>query len=138
MEPCATVAQPPAMTTATTPEETHAAIAAAFNAGDLEAYVDAYEAGAVVLTPPEGRPARGLDEIRASAAPLFALEPTVEIDVIEKVESDGLALTLAHWRLAGTEADGTPVELSGRGSIVSRRQPDGRWLIVLDIPVRPG
>jgi ketosteroid isomerase-like protein len=57
--------------------------------------------------------------------------------VIEKVESDGMALTLAEWRLAGTGPDGSPVELTGHGTIVSRRQPDGSWRILLDIPVRP-
>jgi ketosteroid isomerase-like protein len=57
MEPRARASQPVAMTTATTPEETHAVIAAAFNAGDLEAFVGAYEPDAVVLTPPAGRPA---------------------------------------------------------------------------------
>jgi len=29
------------------------------------------------------------------------------------------------------------VELTGRGSIVSRRQPDGSWRIVLDNPLTP-
>jgi hypothetical protein len=29
------------------------------------------------------------------------------------------------------------MELAGRGTIVSRRQSDGRWLIVLDRPLTP-
>ncbi|HEY6762077.1 MAG TPA: hypothetical protein VI318_21430, partial [Baekduia sp.] len=38
---------------------------------------------------------------------------------------------------AGRDGDGDVVQLVGRGTIVSRRQPDGRWLIVLDRPESP-
>ena len=38
--------------------------------------------------------------------------------------------------MTATDGD-APVEISGRGTIVSRRQPDGSWLIVLDNPVSP-
>jgi ketosteroid isomerase-like protein len=31
-----------------------------------------------------------------------------------------------------------PVRLTGRGTMVSRRQPDGSWGIVLDDPLSPG
>jgi ketosteroid isomerase-like protein len=61
----------------------------------------------------------------------------MDIEVVKKVEGDGLALTHARWALAGTEADGSHVELSGRGTIVSRRQPDGGWRIVLENPLTP-
>ena len=96
-----------------------------------------YEEDATVLLPPDGTAARGKAEIRRGTEPLFALRPTAEIEVVGKAESDGLALTLAHWTLVGTEPDGSRAELTGRGSIVSRRRPDGSWRIVLDIPVRP-
>ena len=45
--------------------------------------------------------------------------------VAGKLQSDGLAMTYARWRLVGTDAEGAPVDLSGDGTIVSRRQPDG-------------
>ena len=44
------------------------------------------------------------------------------------LESEGVALTHARWRTGS---------ISGRGSIVSRRQPDGTWLIVLDDTLTP-
>jgi ketosteroid isomerase-like protein len=59
------------------------------------------------------------------------------MEVAKKLQSDGLALTQARWNLTGTDADGERVELAGEGTIVSRRQPDGSWLIVLDNPIRP-
>jgi uncharacterized protein (TIGR02246 family) len=120
------------------PEQTHALLEAAFNAGDVDAFADVYEEDAALLVPPDGELVVGREEIRAALAPQFALEQkAARIEVIAKVETDGLALTNAHWRLAGTDADGNAVELAGSGTIVSRRQPDGTWLIVSDRPVRP-
>ena len=117
------------------PEETHALIAAAFNAGDLDALVETYEEGATLIVPPGGERVSGKDEIRSALAATFALEPTAAMEVVATLEADGLALTFGRWHLAGTDADGNRVELSGRGTIVSRRQPDGRWLIALDNPI---
>jgi uncharacterized protein (TIGR02246 family) len=121
---------------AASPEQIHALIAAAFDAGDIDAFLRLHEADATVVVPPDGRQVTGTDAIRAALAPTFALAPTVRIDVVGKVEGDGLALTHARWRLVGT-ADGEPVEMSGRGTVVSRRHPDGRWRIVLDNPMSP-
>lgn len=121
--------------TAKTPEETHAALESAFNAGDVEAFVHAFEPDALMVTPPGGDVARGRDEIRVAAEPLFALAPSAHIDVLGKLERDGLALTLARWSVRGADADGETVELGGNGTIVSRRQPDGTWLIALDHPL---
>ena len=111
-------------------------IAAAFNAGDLEAFAQLYEADATVIVPPEGRHVTGRDAIRAAMEPMFALDTSVRSEVVEKLESDGLALTHAHWSVVAT-GGGDRVELAGRGTIVSRRQPDGTWRIVLDNPMSP-
>jgi uncharacterized protein (TIGR02246 family) len=118
------------------PEEIHALIAAAFNAGDLEAFLDLHEDDAAVIVPPDGRRVSGRDAIRAAVEPIFALHPTAEIEVVGKRQTDGLALT--HARLNVVAGDGRDrLEVSGRGAIVSRRQPDGTWRIVLDNPMTP-
>ncbi len=57
--------------------------------------------------------------------------------VFKVVESDGLALTHARWTLSATAPDGQPLELQGRGTIVSRRQGDGTWRIAIDDPLTP-
>jgi ketosteroid isomerase-like protein len=122
---------------AQTPEEIPALLAAAFNAGDLDAFVEAHEPNASTIVPPDGTVATGRVEIRKALAPTFALDPTLENEVVGQLESDGLALTHARWALRGTDADGETVELGGRSTIVSRRQPDGSWLIVLETPQSP-
>jgi uncharacterized protein (TIGR02246 family) len=122
---------------ARSPEETHELLAAAFNGGDLEAFLDVYDEHALLVVPPTGRRISGRAEIRAAMQETFRLHPTVTIEVVDKLEADGLALTLAQWALEGTGASGQRVRLKGRGTIVSRRQPDGSWRILLDQPVRP-
>jgi ketosteroid isomerase-like protein len=41
------------------PEEIHALIAAAFNAGDLDAFIELHEQEAATIVPPEGRRVHG-------------------------------------------------------------------------------
>jgi uncharacterized protein (TIGR02246 family) len=117
--------------TARTPQEVHAEIAAAFNAGDIDAFLDLHEPDAATVAPPDKTPVRGRNAIRAATEPVFALRPQVSIVVVDKVERDGLALTQARWHLAAVDGDET-IEMSGQGTIVSRRQADGGWRIALE------
>jgi uncharacterized protein (TIGR02246 family) len=119
---------------ARTPEEIQALIAAAFNAGDLDAFLQLHEEDATVVVPPDGDRVSGREAIRAAVQPTFALRPTIRNEVVDKLQSDGLALIHARWNLAGTD-DGQLVEMSGRAAVVSRRQPDGTWRIVLENPM---
>ena len=109
----------------------HAEIAAAFNAGDIDAFLALHEEDAATVVPPDKRHVSGWDEIRAATEPIFALDPSIQIEVVGKVEADGLALTHARWNMSATDGD-QPVEMSGRGTIVSRRQADGTWRIALE------
>ena len=121
---------------ARSPEEIHASLAATFNERDLDAYARNYEENAAMILPPEGNRASGRDAIRAAVEATFELRPSLQIDVVETLQADGLALTHARWSLTGTDA-GERVELSGRGTLVSRRQPDGSWRIVLENTMTP-
>jgi uncharacterized protein (TIGR02246 family) len=117
-----------------TPDELHAIIQDAINRSDMDAFVDVHEDDATVVVPPDGRSAHGHDQIRAAIAPLLALAPEMATVVVKKLEADGLALTHGRWRLAVSE-QGNRSELHGHGTMVSRRQPDGTWRIVLDDPL---
>jgi uncharacterized protein (TIGR02246 family) len=114
------------------PEEIHALIGAAFNAADRDGFAQLYEEDATVTgVPPDGGHVSGRNAIVAATEPIFALEPSARMEVVEKVEGDGFALTQGRWTIVGTDA-GEPVEMSGRGTMVSRRQPDGGWRVVLE------
>jgi len=119
------------------PEELNALLEAAFNAGDIDAFLDLHDDDSALIVPPEGAQVSGRDAIRAAVAPTFALAPAFRSEVVGKLEGNGLALTHARWTMSGTAEDGAPIEMSGRGTIVSRRHPDGSWRIVLDNPMSP-
>ena len=120
--------------TARSPEEIHSLIALALSDGDGDAFAALHEPTATIVVPPEGRRVTGRDAIRSAIEPVLALRPVMRIEVVDKIETDGLALTHGHWTLAGAEGDEL-IEMSGRGTMVSRRQPDGSWRIVLDNPL---
>jgi ketosteroid isomerase-like protein len=122
---------------ALTPEAVHAVLEDAFNRSDLDAYTEAYEPLATLVVPPEGRIVSGRAEIRAATAPVFAGRVRLRSRVLRTVDGGGLALTHARWELTGTAADGAALTLTGRGTIVSRRRPDGTWGILLDDPMSP-
>jgi uncharacterized protein (TIGR02246 family) len=116
------------------PEELHALVAAALNSGDADAFAALHEPAATIVVPPQGRRVTGREAIRAAIAPILALQPVMHIEVVDKVQADGLALTHGHWTLAGS-GRGELIEMSGKGTMVSRQQPDGSWRIVLDNPL---
>jgi ketosteroid isomerase-like protein len=120
---------------ASTPEAVHEVLTGAFRRGDLDAYIALHEDDAVLVMPPDGMVVRGREDIRGAAAPMLAAAPRLSSVVHRKLETGGLALTQARWEFDGTAPDGSPLRLSGRGIIVSRRRPDGTWGIVLDDPL---
>jgi uncharacterized protein (TIGR02246 family) len=122
---------------ALTPDAVHAVLEDAFNRSDLDAYTEAYEPLATLVVPPEGRVVSGRAQIRAATAPVFAGRPRLRSRVLRTVDGGGLALTHARWELTGTDADGAPMTMTGRGTIVSRRRADGTWGILLDDPMSP-
>src|SRR5687767_4557906 len=107
------------------PEDIPGMIAAAFNEGGPDDLVALYEPDAVLVVPSSGEQVHGLDAITARAHAMFDHITAARIDVVAKVQSDGLAMTHADWSLTEAAADGPGSETSGRGTVVSRRQPDG-------------
>ena len=116
------------------PEEIHVLIAAALNAGDLDAFVALHEEGATTLVPPDGQPVSGREAIRAALAPMFALRPSARIEVVGKLEADGLALTHARLNVVAGRGRRRPGSIrprnhrlptpSGRQLAHRPRQPD--------------
>ena len=65
---------------------------------------------------------------------LLALRPVLTSHVERGPGRDDIALVVNDWSMVGTAPDGTEVTQSGRSADVVRRQPDGRWLVVVDKP----
>ena len=65
---------------------------------------------------------------------MLALKPKFELEFKKAVQAGDIALLFSEWTLSATNPDGNAVEMEGRTSDVARRQPDGRWLVVIDNP----
>lgn len=105
----------------------------AFASGDIDRIMTTYEPGAVVVGEP-GAPVTGSSALRAMFASFVAVNPKFVFLDHEIIEAGDLALHFNTWRMTGTAPDGTPVEQGGLSVVVLRRQPDGRWLMVIDDP----
>ena len=117
------------------PEQCDHLLIEALHAGDADAAVALYEANAsfVINT---GEIVVGHAGIRKIMEGYLAAKARF---TLEKVNAalcgiGDLAITRARWRAEGTGPDGAPFSLGGQSIEVVRRQPDGRWLFVIDVP----
>jgi ketosteroid isomerase-like protein len=115
------------------PEEIHELVAGHFNSSDFDALASLYEEEATLALQPD-KVVTGRESIRAAFQDFFALKGKIEIKTRYALRSGAIALLSAEWRLEGTAPEGKTVEMSGRSAEVARRQPDGRWLYVVDHP----
>lgn len=109
------------------PEELTRLFVERVNAGDAEGLAALYEPEAVLAYPP-GQVTAGREAIRALYERMVAARPRFEPEApLPTLRSGDLALTSTRRR------DGKGVRVQ-----VARRQPDGRWLRVFDVPELPG
>ena len=115
------------------PEDCDNLLIEALNTGDLEAAVACYEPDASFVVEP-GKVVTGHAAIREVLESWLALKPKLTIEA-NAVQSGDVALLRSKWTLKGTGSDdGKPVEMSGNGTEVVRRQTDGSWLFIIDNP----
>ena len=113
------------------PEETVELVSAALSDGDLEAVLAQYERGAV-LQPWAADAGRCGSSLRETVADLMALRLPLSATVHTVLASGDLALVLGERAIAGTGPASEQIRLSGLGSSVVRRQPNGTWRIVAE------
>ena len=109
------------------------AMTGSFNRGDVDGVMRTYEPGAVVLGQP-GAPVQGDAPLRAMFAEFIAAKARFTFDAHEVIAAGDVALHLTPWKMTGVGPDGSPITASGLSLAVLRRQPDGRWLMVIDNP----
>ncbi|TDB80535.1 nuclear transport factor 2 family protein [Micromonospora sp. KC721] len=117
------------------PEDIPGLIAESFNSNDMQAMLDLYEPDGILVQPPDGRQAVGLEAVTAELKPMFAAITAADITMTSIMRTGDIAMTHADWHLVGKHEDGQAIDLRGKGTVVSRQQVDGTWRIVIDDPV---
>ena len=115
------------------PEDLHPLFAQALNAGDVEALAALYSADACLMAE-RGTPARGSADLRAALARYVAAESRIELSTRNVVRAGDTALLVGDWRFRRMGKDDREVLTSGTSIEVVRRQPDGRWCYLIDLP----
>ncbi len=105
----------------------------ALNAHDLESLMALYEPAAALMPVP-GQTVVGTAAIREALAGFVAANPTIRTSGRLVAQTGDIALLANDWTLALTGADGKPSSMSGHAVEIARRQPDGGWLFVMDMP----
>jgi ketosteroid isomerase-like protein len=118
----------------TKPEYIQRHFAEAINSGKIDAVVALYEPDATLVVPPSGPAVTVLAAIRDALEPVLALKGKMVLDTTYCIQAGDVALLRGKWRLTGTGPDGHPVTMEGESAEVARRQPDGRWLYIVDHP----
>ena len=120
------------MHSAASPEDLHKLFEQMLNSGDTDALADLYAVDGFLMA--RGAPARGSSAIRQELAKYVAMKPIIQLATRRVVQAGDTALLLADWQFHGTTGDGGQVSTSGTSIEVARRQPDGSWRYVIDLP----
>ncbi len=115
------------------PQDVIAKLVTAMNTQDVTTAITLFEPGASFVMKP-GVVVSGIAGIRQALEGFMALKPTLTIEAQQIVQAGDVAQYCARWSLKGTDPTGTAVQLGGRSSSILRRQPDGRWLFLVDNP----
>ena len=116
-----------------TPEDTDRLFVEALNAGRIDDLVALYEPNATLMPSP-GKLVTGSSAIRDSLGQFITAKPKMSLSAKMVAQSGDLAVLTAKWDLAMTGQDCKPTNMSGHSLQVVRRQSDGRWLFVIDLP----
>ncbi len=116
-----------------TPEEFLDSQVQEFNRGNISFLMRLYEKDACFAYTP-GQTVNNLESIRQAFQSLIYMGAKLEAKTKRVLGASDLALIITEWSINGNEPDGKPINLTGRGTVVLRRQSDGTWLIVIENP----
>jgi uncharacterized protein (TIGR02246 family) len=115
------------------PAAIHQRFCEACNAGELDRLLNLYEPDAVIVER-TGEIIQGTAAIRHHLSGLLAMRPAMRILDSKAIVVGELAQLSSHWQCTVIAPDGSAAQLEYHGSELSRRQPDGTWLLAIDNP----
>ena len=118
------------------PGDVHTQFFDAFNAKDVEALASLYESDALLAMPGGGGTLAGIDAIRRALEMGVGSGRTFRHESQVVHQSGDIAVLDCKSTVMDTAADGTVTSQEGFSVEVVRRQPDGTWRFVIDLPGR--
>ncbi|NLR67986.1 SgcJ/EcaC family oxidoreductase [Chitinophaga varians] len=108
-------------------EDVHAALAAAFNTGDINQVYTIYDYNGIIVPEP-GKVVSGKQQFEEAVKAIMAVKGTMEIKTVYCLQTGDVAVGRSEWNIT----DGDEVKVSAKGIEVMRRQADGSWKVVID------
>lgn len=111
----------------------------AYTSGDVEALVKMHAPESLIQSP-FGRMLEGLDGAREYYTMAIAYAPKnrhVTIKESKTRQFGDLVIQNSTWDFSAARPDDTPVEFSGRSSVVVQRTPDGLYIVDYHPAVNP-
>lgn len=121
------------MSKTVTPEDLLNSQVEEFNKGNTNFLMTLYEKDVCIASKP-GQVVKDLEGIRRTLQDFIGKGAKLEARVKRVLQAGNLALLITEWSLNGTEPDGRIFDLTGRGTVVLRRQSDDTWLMVIENP----
>ena len=108
-------------------EDAHAALAAAFNTGDVATVLSMYDFNGIIVPEP-GKPVSGKEKFEEAIKAILSIKGKMEIKTVYCLQTGNLAVGRSEWNIT----DGNEIKVSAKGIEVMRQQADGTWKIVID------
>ena len=111
------------------PTDVHAALAAAFNTGDVATVMSMYDVTGIIVPEP-GKPVSGKEQFEEAIKGILSIKGTMEIKTVYCLQTGNIALGRSEWSIT----DGEEVKISAKGIEVMQLQDNGTWKIIIDQP----
>jgi ketosteroid isomerase-like protein len=108
-------------------EDAHAALAAAFNTGNVATVMNMYDVTGIIVPEP-GKPVSGKEKFEEAIKAILSIKGKMEIKTVYCLQSGNIAVGRSEWNIK----DGNEVKISAKGIEVMTQQADGTWKIVVD------
>ena len=108
-------------------EDAHAALAAAFNTGDVATVMGMYDVTGIIVPEPE-KPVSGKEKFEEAVKAILSIKGKMEIKTVYCLQTGNIAVGRSEWSIT----DGNEVKISAKGIEVMKQQADGTWKIVVD------
>jgi len=108
-------------------EDTHSALADAFNTGNVDTVMKMYDVNGIIVPEP-GKPVSGKQRFEEAIKSILSIKGKMEIKTVYCLQTGDLAVGRSEWNIK----DGNEVKVSAKGIEVMKQQTDGSWKIVID------